>query len=377
MARQGVSTVEAGHAEAAYMLELLSYLLGVSRGEVSRLLAQFSAEKDSGDPQALFSFLAAQTRQYVVLWGIAPHTDQLSIVPAAVLAPGREVVWWAVAAVPYGRDNGAFRLWHRVLEAAAGMASLGTSRPSESDFWGAEQLARQYGAHWPGMAAGMAAEMETVLAAKKGSSDHDAEGYFEDPSLTRRFSGLLEQRLRDALGKGAPLAALRMALVSLPELRDLGLEIVPLQQGIDGYLESCLHPETPQENRAPEDQPQDTGTFILPKAGVRLLDPVVDPLGGVPLSAVSPGDMILLQSLGDERLSGRVYLIRVMRNGQFEIHGHLERQGAFFKAVAPGDIKISLAPDEGEPERSGGFGLWFVVGLAVVLVAVLLFLLLG
>lgn len=371
--------VEMGPTQTSSMLDLLSYLLGVSREEISRLVTEFSAEGGADNPRNLFSFLATQTRQYSVLWGIAPHTDQLSLVAVAVVGPGREVVWWAVSAVPYNRDNAAFRLWHRVVEAASGKTSLGATPPSESDYWGAEQVARQYGAQWPAMVTGMVAELETAMAAKPLGQANDGEGFFEDPALTRRFSMLFEQHLREALGKSTSLTALRLSRVSLPDLRDLGLEVAPLQQSLDDYLGLHFKTELPKEVAVNAGALGDSGTLIFPDVGVRELDPVVDPLGGVPLSSVVPGDVMLLQEIGAAPLPGRVYLVRVMRNGQFEIYGHLGGDKGFFKAMAPGDIKISLSASDGEGPTPAleNVLLWGAVVVVAALVAVLIFFLWG
>lgn len=371
--------VEMGPTQASSMMDLLSYLLGIPQEEVSRLVTQFSAEGGPDNPRNLFSFLASQTRQYFVLWSIAPSTDQLTLVAVAVVGPERDVVWWAVAAVPYGRDSAAFRLWHRVVEAASGKISLGATTPSEGEYWGAEQMARQYGALWPSLVGNIVSELETAMGAKGMGQENDEEGYFEDPALTRRFSVLLEQRLRESLGKGVSLTALRLARVSLPDLRDLGLEVAPLQQSLDDYLGFHFKSDLPKERGTNAPSGGESGTLILPKVGVREMDPVVDPLGGVPLSSVVPGDMMLLQEAGIPPLPGRVYLVRVMRNGEFEIYGHLGGERGFFKAVAPGDIKIAIsaADDEDKTPASENALLWGAVVVVALLVGLLLYFLWG
>jgi len=372
--------METGAAQTSSLLDLLSYLLGVPQEEVSRLVAEFSSDGGADNPRNLFSFLAAQTRRYHVLWVVSPFTDQLSILAVAVMGPGREVVWWASTAVPHGRDSATFRLWHRVIEVASGKASLGSTNPAESEVVRAQEVARKYGVPWPGLAAGIVPELESAMA-EKGSDQEDDDGYFEDSGMTRRFSAVIEQYLRESLGKVSPLTALRLSRVSLPDLRDLGLEVAALQQSLDKFLGFHLNADlSSKEGGAEALGGGGLGSLILPSAGVRELDPVVDPLGGVPLSSVVPGDMMSLQEIGGSPIPGRVYLIRVMRDGQFEIYGHLGGDKGFFKAVAPGDIKIALSPydeEKDKPPLSERALLWGAVGLVGLMVVLLFYFLWG
>ncbi|WP_300526539.1 hypothetical protein [Aminiphilus sp.] len=361
----------------SYLQHLLSYVIGVRREEVETLVQRYMESGGGADPAQLFAFLTANGRQYMVFWCAFPHTDQISILLGAVLAPDKRVLWWSIAPVPYNKGSGALRVWNRVLELVSGMGTHGTPKVSEGDWWAAEQLARQCGGFLPEMIGLMLGELELATGGFSNSSGANRQ-FFEDSNALRGASVHVEKRMREAIGRNISLSVLRVMMVSLPELRDLGLEIQPLQNALDGYVDSALGEER-REEETEENRPAEEGaaSVILPEAGVRLLDPVVDPVNGVPLSDVYPGDVLLLERRGFPKVPGRVYMIRVLKNGQYEIYGRVEGEETFFRSVVHGDIKVELADGAASGPRTGLSGItrlfWGVLVLGLVAVFLLLF----
>lgn len=362
----------------SYLQHLLSYVIGVRQEEVEALVQRYMEAGGSVDPAQLFTFLTTNGRQYIVFWCAFPHTDQITIVLGAVVAPDKTVLWWNIAPVPYGKGSNALRVWNRVLELISGMNTHGTPKVSEGDWWAAEQLARQCGTFLPEMTELMLGELELALGGLASPPGGDRP-FLEDSNALRSASIHVEKRMREALGRSVSLSMLRVAMVSLPELRDLGLEIHSLQSALDAYVDSTLG----ADRRVGEhDDPSsgDSGegkaaSVVFPESGVRFLDPVVDPVKGVPLSDVYPGDVLFLERKGASRVSGRVYMIRVLKNGQYEIYGKIEEEDAFFRSVVQGDIKVELV-DAVVPRIDMSRFLWGGLVLGSFALLLLLFLLL-
>jgi hypothetical protein len=379
MTRKKVEVMEDQEEKLSYLQHLLSYVIGVRREEIETLVQRYMEAGGGSDPAQLFAFLTANGRQYMVFWCAFPHTDQISIVLGAVLAPDKRVLWWNVAPVAYNKGSGALRAWNRVLELVSGIGTQGTPKVSEGDWWAAEQLARQVGEFLPEMIGLMLGELELATGGFTNSPGTTRQ-FFEDSNALRSASTHVEKRMREAIGRHVSLSMLRAMMVSLPELRDLGLEIQSLQNALDSYVESALGEERRGEERE-ESRSIDEGaaSVILPQSGVRLLDPVVDPVNGVPLSDVYPGDVLLLEQRGLPKVPGRVYMIRVLKNGQYEIYGRLEGEETFFRSVVHGDIKVELADGTASGSQAGISGiprlLAGVLVLGLVAVFFLLFLL--
>jgi hypothetical protein len=354
-----------GSADPARVLErLMAYMVGIPPEEVGHLIESFVSEGGTTDPSTLFRFLSSQGRRYAVLWAVLPCSEVISLLCAAVLGPGKEVLHSGVVSVPLSGDSGAFRLWNRVLEMASGGAlPAAPERASESDLATARQLVRPLERKlWPLWIPRFAAEMETLASERPEREEMDL---VEDGAVTIRLSLDVSREIREETGRGLNLSALRWARVSLPELRDLGLGIGRLQSALDDYVEAAAG--VPREE-SPSDVP---GNRVFERF------PAVDPLKGIPLSDLRPGDPILLDRRGRDPEPGRIFMIRILRDGHYEVHGSLsEVPDTFFRFVVPGDIKIRV-PSAEVPERGGSLlPLWGLISLGGLLLLVALLLLL-
>ncbi|MCF7936443.1 MAG: hypothetical protein K9L28_08885 [Synergistales bacterium] len=350
-------------------VDLLSYMLGVRREEVDSLVQQYLDSGGHKDPASMFGFLSAHGRNYAVLWAVFPYNDQISLLMSGVVGPDREIIWWGVAPVPFGGGSGVLTGWNRALELTAGHSGGALERISESEWWAAEQVARHCGEVWPGLIEELQSRLESAYLEE--GQGWEKQSFFESPVTTREASPVVEKRFRDATGTSLRLAALRLTMVSLPDLRDLGLAIDSLQNALDVYVESTItaYPtgtaaeEAANEQTAPE-------SMILPDSGVRFLDPVIDPVEGIALSALEPGDGIMLERREGDPLVGQIYMVRILRNGHYELHGKLRGEGGFFRCISPGDIRVKRAAPE-TLERPVGAGIaWaFVAGAVVLFIA--------
>ncbi|MCX7829186.1 MAG: hypothetical protein N2315_08350 [Thermanaerothrix sp.] len=345
-----------------YVKDLMAYMFGVPREELDALVDGYRAAGGMPDPSGLFRYLSANGRKYRVLWTVFPAGDLISILFASVFGPDKQVLWRKSSVLPMNSDSGALRLWNRVLELASGIGIQPDSRVSETDLWSAEQVHRQMVRLWDGWAGTFLSEVEDWLS-QQGMEAPD--GVVESSELNSRLSVGVSKEIRDTVGRGIPLGAVRYAVVSLPELRDMGLEVSSLQAVLDSYVSSAI-PSLKQEPQPGEgDQP-------LPQ-GVMEVRPCVDPLNGVALSLMRPGDPVVVEPAREVELPGTIYMIRLLKNGQYEVHGQFDRDGSFFKFISPGELKIKIPPGAQVEDREGFPMLYVAAAGLLALLAVALY----
>jgi len=297
---------------------------------------------------------------------VISYTNEVSIIAVALFGPDKVLIWEGVSAVPYGADSGSFRLWNRVLELASGIALGKPSPVSESDFWTAQQIARHVRAVWPESAPQLLIEAEEALSSEVPEGE---EKYLELKAIAMKKAVELEKEFRDRAGRSLPLSALRMFKVSVPELREMALGVHSLQHALDDYIARAIQDPRRDKGIPSEENPEEEGG--AQEEELLYFRPLVDPIKGRPLSDLRAGETILLDG-GEEVLEGQIYLIRLLRDGHYELHGMLAG-GGYFKCVAPGDIKVKV-PGLDEERLQKQMPLIVMIMLAVA-IGILLFLL--
>jgi hypothetical protein len=280
---EGTASPDSG----ALLERLLAYMVGMPPEEVSRMVGEYASR--GGKPQdssGLFRYLSARGRRYQVLWAGLAFSEVISILFAAVLGPGKEVLFSGAAALPLRGDNGVLKLWNRALELAVGAPLPSVpEKVSEGDLMMAGRAARQLELKlWPQWIPRFAAGLDNLRPAAPEVSEGVI--LLEDGALTIELSTGVSRDVRDEAGKGLGLSFLRGALVALPELRDLGLEIGGLSSALDRYVDSAVSKV--------EEEP----SVDVPPNQVFERAPDVDPIQGVPISDLRPGDAILLERRG-------------------------------------------------------------------------------
>lgn len=344
-----------------YVRDLMAYMFGVPQEDLEALVEGYRSSGGEPDPSGLFRYLSANGRKYRVLWAVFPVGDLISILFAAVFGPERQLLWRKSSVLPMSAESGALRLWNRVLELASGIGVQPDSRVSETDLWSAEQVHRQMVRLWDNWAGMFLAEVEDWLSQQ---SSGVPEGVVESSELNSRLSVDISKDVREAVGRSMPLGAVRYAVASLPELRDLGLEVSSLQATLDSYVSSTI------PSLRAQDQVQEESLHPL---GVMEVRPCVDPLNGVALSMLRPGDPVVVEPAREVEMTGAIYMIRLLKNGQYEVHGQFDRDGSFFKFISPGELKIKVPPGSQIEDREGFPLLYAAVAGLLALLAVLLY----
>jgi len=347
-----------------YVRDLMVYMFGVPPEDLDGLVEQYASSGGTPDPAGLFKFLSVNGRKYRVLWAAFPVGDLISILFAAVFGPDRQMIWRKSSVLPLGSDSGALRLWNRVLELASGIGVQEDRRVSETDLWSAEQVHRALIRHWDQWAPMFLAEVEEWINAT-GQSVGEGQ-VIESSEINSRLSVDVSKEIREAVGRSVPLGAVRYAVTSLPELRDMGLEVTSLQATLDSYVGAAL-PSRPVSQEGTLDVPQ----------GVMEVRPSVDPLHGVALSLMRPGDPVVVEPAREVELPGTIYMIRLLKNGQYEVHGQFDRDGSFFKFISPGELKIKTPAAEALEARESFPVAYAAVAGVLALAAVVLYLMLS
>lgn len=360
------AVIQGEEGKERHLEDLLAYVVGMPVDEIERLMATYRESGAEESPAALLGFLARSGRKYTLLWVVMSYTDEVSIVAAALFGPDKALIWEGASAVPYSADSGSFKLWNRVLELASGIALGKPSPVSESDFWMAQQIARHVRAVWPESAPQLLIEAEEALSSETQEGE---EKYLELKVIALKKAVELEKELRDRAGRSLPLSALRIFKVSVPELREMALGVHSLQHALDDYIARAIQEPRRAKGIPSEDNPEENRG--AQEEELLYFRPLVDPIKGRPLSDLRAGETILLDG-GEEALEGQIYLIRLLRDGHYELHGMLAG-GGYFKCVAPGDIKVRVPGlEEERPQRR--MPLIVLIMLAVA-IGILLFLL--
>jgi len=334
---------------------LFSYIFGLKEKELDLLMQKYEEQGGEGEPESLYSFLSLHGKAYVVLWCVLAVVEDISLVTGAVVGPDKTVVWHGVGLCFCRRDNAALKNWERVLEMAAGEFSEAPPNISESDYWSASHLARQCKDAWQGSIPHLFAEAESFY----GRSFKEKSALLEEPRLTSQIGEWLGKWLREMIGKNLPLRAFRLAPVSLPELRELAVRLYPLQGALDSYVGNALNPgrrsvSSPESPSSKGNQPRDEASpeevLLLPREEIFPGELVVDPVEGIPLAELRPGNRVVLKDPEEGEVAGEVYVVRQLKSKEYEIHGKNRETGTFFRYLASGDVKIRLSPDMREEE---------------------------
>lgn len=339
----------------ASLNSLFSYIFGLKESELTLLLQKYEEQGGEGEPESLYAFLSLHGKAYVVLWCVLAVVEDISLVTAAVVGPDKAVVWHGVGLCFCRRENAALKNWQRVLEMAAGEFSEAPPNISESDYWSASHLARQCKDSWQGSIPHLFAEAESFY----GRSFKEKNALMEEPRLTSQVGEWLGKWLREMIGKNLPLRAFRLVPVSLPELRELAVRLYPLQSALDGYVGNALHPEK-RKGSFPENlsekgdssgvQASPEEVLLLPREEILPGELVVDPVEGIPLGELRPGNKVVLKDSEGDEVPGEIYVVRQLKSKEYEIHGKNREKGTFFRYLASGDVKVRLCPEIAEEE---------------------------
>lgn len=313
--------------DAWYLRDLLAFMLGIERDAVADLARNYLEQGGAKDPRSFFRYLSSQGRRYGVLWVLFPFSDPITVVAVTVFGPGDRPLWHEAMALPYGQGSATLSSWKRLLSLTGGVAPASQPKVPESDFWVADRMARQFRVAWSERALDILREVK----AAKGEEEPSFQG---DRDFLRTLAIDPERLIREATGKGLSAAALFYSEMSLPELREEGGQNVSLLAALDAFVEEVIG-----RTEVTEQVPLETAG----RQGLQEYRLRVDPVLGVPLSDLSPGTPVLLEGVSSP-LVGKVYMVRLLKDGQIEVHGALDEEaGSFFRSVAPGDIKVAVA----------------------------------
>jgi hypothetical protein len=361
---------------------LFSYIFGLKESELALLLQKYEEQGGEGEPESLYTFLSLHGRAYVVLWCVLAVVEDINLVMGAVVGPDKTVVWHGVGLCFCRRENAALKNWQRVLEMAAGEFSEAPPDVSESDYWSASHLARQCKDSWQGSISHLFAEAESFY----GRKFKEKKSLMEEPRLTSQVGEWLGKWLREMIGKNLPLRAFRLAPVSLPELRELAVRLYPLQSALDGYVRNTLHPEqrkgafpenSSEKGNRSRDEASPEEVLLLPREEILPGELVVDPVEGIPLGELRPGNKVILKDSEGGEVPGEVYVVRQLKSKEYEIHGKNREKGTFFRYLASGDVKVRLCPEIAEEESPPWWREnWKLLSLFLGAVLLFLFLLL-
>lgn len=346
-----------------YTKGLLAYMLGLSEDEVDRLVKNYTDTGGKEDPRALLAYLMRESREYVVVWAIMAYSDQISLLQVAIIGPDGQMVWTSQAALPYSAKNISSSKWPSI----ANILTKGTGPLPESvndvEFIAAQHVNQQLRKVWPDIASVAYGE----FLQKEGSDLLDNEGYLPKEKLVE-----FERRFREATGRTLPIVTFKFVKLSLPELREKSVNLVSLDNAITRYLTQLMK--------------KDEGSSLAESEAIRSTDdvtplvevnPFVDPVSGVPLSELHPGDVIYVTRDEIEALA-TVYMLRLLKDGQYEVHGTIEdaegpeSKEVYFRFISPGDIKVKVY--QMHKQRGPSRGLVIALLVVILIFMAILFL---
>lgn len=344
--------------EEWYLKDLLAFMLGIDGQEIGDLVNSYLDQGGKRETGSLFHFLSSQGRQYRVLWALFSFSEQISLAAATVFGPGARSLWTGVAALPYGASGATLSSWRRLLPLIGGVALPSQPKVSESDFWTARQMERPLRSLWPD-------QMKDLLREIEEHREAGAPSFEGGRDFIRELTFDMERPLRESTGKSLACQAVFMDEVALPELRETAGGIPSLQLALDSFVAETVGLKEGEKERRPDlESPSRPGLQDYPLR--------VDPVLGVPLSELRPGTPVLLEAGGGLAIVGEVYMVRLLKDGQIEVHGSLPEEGTFFRSVAPGNIKIAVSKERFMPPLLQRTLLPLVGGLLLVVLLLLL-----
>lgn len=341
-----------------YTKGLLAYMLGLSEDEVDRLMKKYIDEGGKEDPRALFAYLMRESREYIVMWAIMSYSDQISLLQVAIIGPDGNIVWTSQAALPYAAESISSSGWPTI----SNILTKGTSPLPESvndvEFIAAQHVNQQLRKIWPDIAGD--AYGEFLRKEESNLSDNDEE------CLSRERLMEFERRFREATGRTLPIVAFKFVKLSLPDLREKSVNLISLDNAITRYLTQLMRKE--EDSSTAERESMDLMGSTDDVTPLVEVDPFVDPVDGVPLSELHPGDVIYV--IRDEvEVPATIYMLRLLKDGQYEAHGTIkeadepESKESYFRFISPGDIKVKVH----EMHKQRGPSRALVVALLIVI----------
>ena len=310
-----------------YTKGLLAYMLGLGEEEIEELMNKYLEEVGVEDPRTLFSYLMRKCKEYVVLWALLSFSSQVTLLQVAVIGPDGQIIWTSQSTLPYTAKNLSLNKWSTVANILTKGSEFLPSSVNDAEFIVAQHANLQLGKVWPDVV--YEAYIEFLQREHADASE-------DEEFLPREKLMEFEKKFREATGRTIPIVAFKFDKLSLPELREKSINLLSLDSAITRYLNQVVKKE-------------EIGSYIINEsidevAPLIETDPQIDPIRGIPLSELHPGDVIFLASDDeeDEEMTAKVFMIRLLKDGRYEVHGTIgeENKEVYFRFVAPGDVKV-------------------------------------
>ncbi|KRT35543.1 hypothetical protein HMPREF1705_02776 [Acetomicrobium hydrogeniformans ATCC BAA-1850] len=332
-----------------YVKGLLAYMLGLKEEEIEELIDRYLQEVGEEDPRTLFVYLMKECKDYMAIWTSMSFSNQITILAAAIVGPDSQVIWTSQTALPYSAKDITLEKWSTVANILSKGAGTLPASVNEAEFIAAQHASQQLRKVWPEVASDA---YNVFLQSNENASV--SESFLPKEKLIE-----YEKKIREATGRTIPIISFKIAKLSLPELREKSVNLTSLDPAITRYL-----------NRVTKNV-DETGSYAVDassdeNASLLEIDPVIDAVNGTPLSELRPGDVIFLAKDESEAI-GQIFMVRLLKNGQYEIHGILEDDDRedYFRFIAPGDIKVKT------PQSHAKVGLDLRLILALIFVVIL------
>lgn len=316
-----------------YTKGLLAYMLGLGEEEMEELINKYLEEGGVEDPRTLFAYLMRKCKEYVTSWALLSFSSQVTLLQVAVIGPDGQIIWTSQSTLPYTSKSFSLNKWPIVANILTKGSEFLPSSVNDAEFIAAQHANLQLRKVWPDVVG----EAYTEFLQREHADASEDEEFLSREKLME-----FERKFRVATGRNMPIVAFKFDKLSLPELRERSINLPHLDSAITRYLNQVVKKE-------------EIGSYIINEsidevAPLIEIDPQIDPIRGIPLSELHPGDVIFLASDDeeDEEIAAKVFMIRLLKDGRYEVHGTMEEEGkeVYFRFVAPGDIKVK-APQLG------------------------------
>jgi hypothetical protein len=290
-----------------------------------------------------------ECKDYVAMWASMSFSNQITILAAAIVGPDSQVIWTSQAALPYSAKGITLEKWSTVANILSKGAGALPSSVNEAEFIAAQHASQQLRKVWPEVASDA---YNVFLQSNENASE--SESFLSKEKLIE-----YEKKIREATGRTIPVISFKIAKLSLPELREKSVNLTSLDSAITRYL-NRVSKNVDERGSYAVDASSDENASLLE------IDPVIDAVNGTPLSELRPGDMIFLAK-DESEAAGQIFMVRLLKDGQYEIHGILEDDDRedYFRFIAPGDIKVKT------PQSFAKVGLDLRLIFALIFVVIL------
>lgn len=307
-----------------YTKGLLAYMLGLGEEEIEELMNRYLEEVGVEDPRTLFSYLMRKCKEYVALWALLSFSSQVTLLQVAVIGPDGQIIWTSQSTLPYTAKNLSLNKWSTVANILTKGSEFLPSSVNDAEFIAAQHANLQLRKVWPDVV-----DEAYIEFLQREHADASADEEFSPREKLMEF----EKKFREATGRTIPIVAFKFDKLSLPELREKSINLLSLDSAITRYLKQVVKKE--EIGSYIINEPMDGGASLIE------IDPQLDPIRGIPLSELHPGDVVFLANC-DEEIAAKVFMIRLLKDGRYEVHGTIEEEDkeVYFRFVAPGDIKV-------------------------------------